>query len=241
MELPPIEFFNGIVAIIINVFFFYIAISIIRNYIKYKDKRLLYTSIAIFFISFPWLPISISFISVLISSQALPFEIYFILGYGFTFGILFWLLAFTDMVYKGKKNLIVGIYLVYLIILTILFYVLLFTNASLIGTISGTIMPSHGIFLRIRNLVRLIILVISGFLIWYRTKESPSVEVRFKSKMILAGVLLFAIGGIFFSLTNISALPLIFFIPSLIGIYGGFALPDWMKRYLISEETEKKE
>ncbi|MFO7797399.1 MAG: hypothetical protein ACQERB_11675 [Promethearchaeati archaeon] len=234
--LPPIEFFNGIVAIIINVFFFYIGISILRNYYKYKDKRLLYTGIAIFFMSFPWLPISISFISFLIVSQALPFEIYYILGYGFTFGIFFWLLAFTDMTYKSKKKIIIGIYSVYLIILIILFYVLLFTNQPLIGSISGTIMASHGLFLRIRNLIRLVILLLTGFLIWYKSKDSPSAEVRFKAKMILLGVILFAVGGVFFSITNISVLPLIFFIPSLFGVYAGFALPDWMKRFITKEE-----
>jgi len=234
--LPPIEFFNGIVAIIINVFFFYIGISIIRNYYKYKDKRLLYTGIAIFFMSFPWFPISISFISVLIVNQALPFEIYYILGYGFTFGIFFWLLAFTDMAYKSKKKIIIGIYSIYLIILTVLFYILLFTNKPLIGSISGTIMASHGLFLRIRNLIRLVILLLTGFLIWYKSKDSPSAEVRFKAKMILLGVILFAVGGVFFSITNISVLPLIFFIPSLFGVYAGFALPDWMKRFIAKEE-----
>ncbi|TXT62491.1 MAG: hypothetical protein BAJALOKI3v1_570029 [Promethearchaeota archaeon] len=69
----PLEMFNGVAAIIIVLFFLYMGISILRRYFQYKDDRLLYTGIAKFFMSFPWLPISISFISYLISDSALPF------------------------------------------------------------------------------------------------------------------------------------------------------------------------
>ncbi|MBD3196560.1 MAG: hypothetical protein GF317_16005, partial [Candidatus Lokiarchaeota archaeon] len=138
-NLTSLEIFNGIVAIIIIVFFFYMGISILRRYFKYRDKRLMYTGIAIFFMSFPWLPISISFISVIFSGTTLTFEIYYILGYGFSFGILFWLFAFTDMVYETKKKIILAIYTLYLVVLTILFYVFLFITPSLIGDISGEI------------------------------------------------------------------------------------------------------
>ena len=89
--LTALEFLNGIFAIIIIVFFFFMGISIIRKYFQFHDRRLLFTGVAIFFMSSPWLPISISFISTLVLSFSLPFELYFTLGYGFSFGILFWL------------------------------------------------------------------------------------------------------------------------------------------------------
>ncbi|TFF97314.1 MAG: hypothetical protein EU547_04645 [Promethearchaeota archaeon] len=238
-ELTPLETLNSIVGLIIIVFFIYIALSLLRKYLQYKDKILLFTAIAIVFLSLPWFPISISFITVLLINEPLPFEIYFTMGYGVAFGMLFWILAVTNMVFQAKKTLIITLYSIYFIIMTSLFYVFLFTFPSVIGSPEGLVMVNHGIYLRIRSLIRLVILLITGFSIWYDSKDSSSKEVKFKGIMIFLGVLFYVAGGIFFTLTNMSVFPLIFFIPSLVAIYLGFDLPDWVKKRFSSLKEDE--
>jgi len=236
VELSTLELINGSFAIVIFLFFLYIGLSIIIKYFKIKEKRVLFTGIAIIFMSFPWLAMSSSFLSALITKNPLSFEIYFIIGYGISFGMLFWLLTFTTLVYQNQRKVIISLYLVYIVFSTILFYIFLIDQPNLIGDLSSAIFVELGSYLKLRTLVKLIILILTGVLIYLETKDVPDEDVKIKGRFILIGVILFVLGGILFTFTNITIFPLIFFIPSLFGIYGGFLLPDWMKKLFIQKK-----
>lgn len=191
---------------------------------------------ALIFLSEPWLAASVALIYVLVTGHAISTELFLLIGYAFPLSMLCWLLVFTDLKYEEKKKLILSIYLIYYVANSILFFIFLFTDSRLIGVLDGPINHHMGPYLIVRSLIGLTILLVTSSLFFKESRKSENPEVRFKGKLIFIGIVLFIIGGIAFTITGAAYISLSIFIPSLIALYGGFALPDWMKKIFLKKK-----
>ena len=233
MELTQIEFLNGIFAIFIVFTFYFIGLRLIYKYFKLKEKRILYLGLAIPFMGNMWLAISVTFISILLTSNSISPEMYFLLGYGFPLGMVFWLTLFTELIYEDKQKLIVSLFILYWIIMEIIFFMFLLTDTSLLGVFNRPLTPVMSPFLAIRSFITLILLIITGILFYRESHKSDNAEVRLKGILFLSGIILFMLGALTFVISGIAFIPLIFFIPSLFMVYGALILPDWMKKIFL--------
>ena len=236
VELTQVEFLNGIFGIFIVIAFFYMGLRSILKYSIHKDRKLLYFGGAIPFISSPWWSISIDFISILLTGNQISPEIYFLVGYGFPFGTLFWMIVFTELTYKEKQKLILLIFTIFWIVFfVIFFYYFFFTDMQQIGELNRPLTPQIGLYLRVRSIVAVLILLITGFLFYRESHKTTNPTVRLKGTLFLVGILLFMIGAFTYIITGIAFVPLIFFIPSLFSVYGAMLTPEWVKKRLIKE------
>ncbi len=235
VELTQIEFLNGIFAIFIVITFYFIGLNLISKYFRLKEKKILYLGIAIPFMGNMWLAISITYLSILLTGNTITPMVYFLIGYGFPLGIVFWLILITELMYKDKQKVIISIYAIYWVIMEIIFFIFLFSDTSLLGVFSRPLTPVLGPFLAIRSLIILVILFFSGILFYRESHKSDNPEIKLKGTLFIIGLILFITGAILFVITGIAFLPLIFFIPSVFLVYGAFILPEWMKKIFLKE------
>lgn len=235
IELTQIEFLNGIFAIFIVMTFYFIGLRLISKYFRLKERKILYLGVAIPFMGNMWLAISITYLSILITGNSITPELYFLIGYGFPLGIVFWLILISELMYKNKQKLIISVYAIYWVIMEIIFFLLLFSDSSQLGVFNRPLTPVLGPFLAIRSLIILIILLITGILFYHESHKSDNSEVKLKGTLFLLGLIFFITGAITFVITGIAFVPLIFFIPSAFLVYVALILPDWMKKRFLKE------
>ena len=83
VDLLPIDFLQGIMALLFCINGLIIGISILLKYREYKSIVYVYIGIAWLGLAFPWLPDAISFLMILLVNTQLNLYAYFIIGNAF--------------------------------------------------------------------------------------------------------------------------------------------------------------
>ena len=240
MTLNTFEFMNGLFSLI------FISISIlvgIRVALKYwKNKERVYVLVGLTWIGMatPWCPSSLSFLSILMTGKGLPLEFKFFIAIFFiAFTTLFWLTAFTDLLYKEKQKIILIIFGIIGIIFDAIFLFFLFTEPSFIGKEVGHVDEDYSLFVNIYVIGILIITIITGTLFARASIKLGTPEMRLRGISLLIAFYSFVIGTMFDMFSPLSVIILIIarliLISSAIEFYCGFVLPEWLKRILIKE------
>jgi hypothetical protein len=103
MALDLIEFYNGLTGTIFVIISIIVAIKLISKYIEHNKRSFLFAGLTWLIICETYWPVAISFIMVLSINQTLSTEAYFLIGaIMIPFGLMSWLVVFTDLVYKSK-------------------------------------------------------------------------------------------------------------------------------------------
>ena len=233
VDILPIDLFNGICAIATVLIYFIISFSLIHKYIKYRQKALIYMGLALFFLSSIWMGLSVSFIYYIIIETSISFEIQVLIAYGFPFALFFWLLVFTEIIYKKRQKIITIVSGIYLVLLEVFFYTFLFTNISLLGTTSGFFYTRWGPFILLRILVNVVIFLTTGIIFFREANKTDDAENKLKAKLILVGVIFLIIGSLFYSIFGIVFIALIILLMSVLGFYGGIVYPVWIAKIFL--------
>lgn len=236
VDLLPIDLFNGICSIATVLLYFLISLSVLHKYFKYRQKALLYMAIALFSLGFIWLGLSVSFIFYIVTETHLAFEIQVVIAYGFPFAIFFWLLVFTELIYKKKQKLIIIIGGIYLLLIEVLFYTFLFTNISLLGVSYGTFYTKWGPFILLRILINMLIFLTTGIVFVREASKSDNAETKLKARLILVGIIFLLLGGLIYSLFGLLFIALIILLVSVLGFYGGIVYPEWFEKMFLRKK-----
>jgi len=236
VDLLPIDLFNGFCSIATVLLYLLISVSVLHKYFKFRQKALLYMSLALIFLASIWLGVSVSFIFYLVIETSLPFEIQVFIAYGFPFALFFWLLVFTELIYKKKQKLITIISGLYLLLLEVLFYTFLFTNISLLGATSGVFYTKWGPFILIRILINMLIFLTTGIIFIRKASKSDNAENKLKARLILVGIIFLILGGLIYSLFGILFIALIVLLVSVLGFYGGIVYPEWVGKMFLRKK-----
>lgn len=241
MALETLDIINGVFSLIFVVLSLFVGLRIVSKYPKAKQKILLFVGFTWTGMCTPWLPSTVSFLTILISGESLPAPVLFTLGCVFLpIVLILWMIAFTELLYKKKQKFIVLLF----VILAIVFYTVFFTQLAidpdLIGTVSGPTDINYRLFVTVFQLGLLVIILITGTMFARKSITATDPEIKLKGKFLLLAFLFFVIGAICDVISGMSIVILIFgriiLILAAIHFYYGFFLPNWMSSLFIRSE-----
>ena len=194
MEL--VDIFHGSFSLVFVIISFVIGFTIFSKYFKMKNRLLILVGLTWVFLSFPWLPESLSFLVTLIIQAPLPNEWYFIIGNVFIpIALISWVIAYTDMINKEKQKLAVCLILVFSIVFEIMFFTLFFIDIGLIGVYTTLFSAKLGIFLIIFHFITMLIILITGLKFAAKSIKSEDKDVRLKGKLLRGAFITFTIAS----------------------------------------------
>ena len=192
-------------------------------------------------ISTMWWGSIASFISILISGEAISDQAYLLLG-GLlsSFAGLLWLIVFTNTMYKDKQKLILSIMTVFLVLQKIFYVYFVFTDISKAGTPTETpLKMNRTITWVLCDLVTAIVVLTTVFIFFRDSRKVKDPEIRLKGSLFLLGIVFFCLGQIM-EVIPLSIFTLILqrmiYLFSILAIYCAFALPKWIKKRLRKED-----
>jgi len=243
MVLTPDQILNGVFSLIFVVISIFIGFTIISKYPKSKNRTVILVGFVWLGIVSSWYASSSSFLVALIADgdgfMSTP-PLYFIIGaVPLPITAFLWMIAFTDLLYRDKKKIILLIIGVTGIIFEIALFTLLLIDYDLVGIVSSPVDADYELFVTIYQIFLVILVLVSGILFARESLKSKIPEINLKGKLLLAAFLSFVIGSILEILSGISIALLIIarllLITSSIEFYGGFILPRWMEKLFLKK------
>jgi hypothetical protein len=187
----------------------------------------------------PWYPSTVSFIVSWFNGDGLvnfP-RLFLVIGNLFLpVPIIAWMIAFSSLLYKEKKQIIVGSTIILSIIYEIIFIYFLIVDPSFLGTMVSPVDSSYGLFMTIVQFLLLITIFLTGLRFALSTTRSKKREHIIKGRFLSMAFLSLFIGAIFDVFSHLSIVIFIIgrilLITSSIEFYIGFIYPEKVKNYL---------
>ena len=241
MALDPLIVLVGTFAIVLISIYIFVGIIIALKYRENKDKTYIYFGLTWIGMVEAWYATSISFMVYLINGEGLPPEIFFIIAVGFyPIVSIFWIMAFTELLYKKWQKPLVIIYVIFGIIYEIIFYIWLFTDHSLVAVLNNPVDATYGILVIFYAIFILAgTLLITGLIIAIKSIRSDVPEHKLRGIFLIIALFSFVIGSYLDSI-EIDLLALIIvriiLISSAFEFYCAFVLPTWLKKLVLKNE-----
>ncbi|MBD3211709.1 MAG: hypothetical protein GF311_03800 [Candidatus Lokiarchaeota archaeon] len=242
MSLTPVVQINAIIMLIAVVFVILLAShTLIRAY-QTKEKTLYLVFITLSLSITPWLPGVIDYIGWLITSTFVLNDTGYILIGSSLYPIAFlsWLYIYLDLVYQKRKNLIIILAGIFILITDIL---IIYTLLLPAGTPVKELLPVvnqnqldhyYQGFILIVAIVISIAVMITGIHLGKRALEAEQKDIKWRGRFLIIGFSLYVFAIVDSVITNQYIL-----IPVRISImfiflflYLGLALPKWMRKRL---------
>ena len=236
--LELIDIANGVLSLIFVITSIFLGIMMIIKYFEAKNKNILLAGIAWMFISEVYWAVSISFLLVVFTGNALALDLFFFIGFVFLpVAIMIWMIIMTNLMWKSKQKIILILTGIILASLEIAFLYYLFTDISKLGEPVGTFDIKYELFMLVYLSVILLFVIITGLRFAIESFRSENPEIRLKGKFLLVAFLSFVIGA-FISIAlgdNVIILVIakIIIISSAFEFYCGFILPDSIKKVFL--------
>jgi hypothetical protein len=196
--------------------------------------------LTILLFSSPWWPSAISVLLFIFTTKGLPEILYFFIGNFFTpFGLIFWLVAFTELMYEEYKKIILGLYFIIGLVFEFFLIYFLIKNPTVIGTLSEVVDVNYESFVMIYLLIVAITLISTGILFTRETMRSSNPKIKWSGRFLLIGFISFNISAVLDAFLSTSPIGLILvrilLISSMLEIYSSFNLPKFLERVLIKK------
>ncbi|MFX1481435.1 MAG: hypothetical protein ACFFCI_25425 [Promethearchaeota archaeon] len=241
MVLTPDEILNGVFSLAFVIISISIGITIISKYPKTKNRTVILVGFVWLGIVSSWYASSSSFLVALITGgdgyvSAPP--IYFIIGAApLPITAFIWMVAFTDLLYRDKKRIILLFFGITGLIFEVVLFSLLSINFDLVGTVTSPVDAEYDLFITSYQIFLVILVLVSGTLFARESLKSTNPEIKLKGKLLIIAFTSFVLGSILEILSGISIVILIIarilLITSSIEFYGGFILPRWMENLFL--------
>ncbi|MFX1259040.1 MAG: hypothetical protein ACFFAN_14370 [Promethearchaeota archaeon] len=242
MTLDPIEFLNGIFSLILVAQSIYVGLLIASKYKKHKDRYLILLGINTILLFEPWWPSSVSFLVVLITNEGLNLQMYLLIGNFLTpVALLIWLTIFTHFLYQDHQMKILIIASIISVLYEIAFFYYLFTDPDSLGVLKGFVDIEYKSFVLGFLTGCMLVLLVTGILLARASISFENPELKLKGKLMLIGFISFVVGAALDTAIPLNpyTLPItrIIIITSALELYGGFILPEWMKKLFLKDES----
>lgn len=241
MILSPIQIVNGIFSLIFVIISVIISILFLSKYRRYKSKLILLFGIVLLLLVSSWYASSSSFLIALFingTGYITTPKIYFVIGFvPLPIAAYIWSIVLTELVFQEKKKIFTSTFIIMGIIMEIVFFVLLGINPTLIGQVISPIDADYTLLFTLYQFFLVIYMLITGILFGMASLREDNTEIRLKGKLLIMAFVSFFIGAILEIISEISIVIMIIarliLISSSIEFYGGFMLPDWMKKLFL--------
>jgi hypothetical protein len=240
MPLQPLDIVNGIFGLLFVLISIILGITIILKYFKIKDINYVFVGLTWILLVSGWYGTTASFlVALFMGGEGLSFEMIMLLNFvPLPFALIFWLMAFTNFLYKDRQKIILVICcsLVFSFIVVLLYY--LITDPIIIGEkISPVDTKANSIMFGIFLILLIIVLFSTGIKFAIETMKFENKETKLKGKLLLIAFPSFCIGAFLDATMPTIALTLVIFrlilISSAIEFYAAFILPKWIKAILL--------
>ena len=241
MELELMELLQGFLSLFFCTIGIIIGVKMLLKYFQHKHKSFLFLGMAFIGMVFPWMTEVINLIMIFLYNTTLNEFIYILIVVPpFPVAILCWVIALTELMYnKKKQKLILISYIIPMIIFEIVLFILLFENPKSLITIRGPFYAEFVLFIDIAFIILLVIFSLVGFLFVRQSLQSESSEIKLKGRLIFFGIIFVIIGSFLESVIPLSPITVVitrvFLTISMVLLYSGFALPNWMKKLFLRE------
>ena len=233
----PIEILNGILNTILVIMSIFIGIRIILKYAETKVKTYLYFGITWILIVQAWYPSVTSFILNIFTQTSLTLEAYILFLMPIPFSVLFGVISFSELVFRGKQKLIFEIFLVYAIAVEIGLISMFIIDPLQIGSLYGAIDIEFSLFTKIYMISVLLTIIPMGVLFTRESFNAKDKEVRFKGKFLFVAFIVFPIGMLIEFVVPFNTIDLFLLIITKIFVLSGsflfllgFHLPKFIKK-----------
>lgn len=183
----------------------------------------------------PWSSAGVSFLMIILIGTGLTLSQYLLLSLFFQpITLTFWMLTITELLYKDKQKVIVGLYGILGLIYEIYLLYYIINNPLVIGRFVDPPLDMnyvgftmlYSIFILISVSVSLLLLVKSGL-------KSEQSELRLKAKFNLLAIISFIIGALLDGSVSVNIVAVfivrILLIASAIEFYIGWIMPELVK------------
>jgi hypothetical protein len=240
MALSPIDFLNGLFSLIFVTVTIIVGLKIALRYFEIKNRVFLLIGLGWAGLCSAWYPSSISFLCVLITGKGLDPVMYFFIGNVIIhLAATLYILGITDMIYKEKQKIIIGVWAIFGLIYNIYFYWALLTDPSIIGTLEGYLDVTYVRFVSIYLFILIITLFLFTILLGRQSLKSEQPDIKLKGKLILIAITLYVIGAILDATITLTAITLIItriiLISASILFYLAYVMPEFLKRRVTKE------
>ncbi len=239
MELTQIEFLQGVFSLIFVIITFILAAKVMYKYFDKRNTEYLYFGLGWIGIANPWIPDAITFIMILLTGAPLNPILYFIIGFAFFPAlVLFWLIAFKEVVFANKYKLFIFAYIVLNIIFEIGFFFLLFTDIEQVGVHITPFQVEFGIFMIVYFLIMVVIALITGMIFSIRSWKFDEPIIKLRGKFIFLAYITFCTAVVVDTVLGATDPIWIIFNRILLMISGilfyiGFMLPERIRKIFI--------
>ncbi|MBD3215947.1 MAG: hypothetical protein GF311_25270 [Candidatus Lokiarchaeota archaeon] len=238
IELDPVEHIQVLFLFINIVSNHALSFVLIYKYFKSNINDLLFIALALLSTAiFNYYTFIASYISILFTKTAID-TIYVLIFFPFSFlWILFWALAYTKLVQRKHRKIIILLITSFIAIFEIHYFTVFITDPYSIGEFKRGIYMDWSNFVSIYLLISMIILVITTFDFGYKAINMGDKLINFKAKFILSAVFFTFIAVLFESIFTLHGF--LFIIPRTLHIcsgilmYVGFVLPKSIRNWLI--------
>ena len=191
------EIFSGISCLVFVLLSIFVGIRICFNYVQSKDFNFILVGVSWIFMCEPWMVISASFLLFIFTGNGLALELYLFFGYFFLpFGLLSWMIAITNFLWKDKQITIIIIISVVEALLMGFFIYFFYADISMIGELSGPVDLKYGLFLLVFVITHMIIIFITGTFFALEPLKSENPELKLKGKVLFLAIYSYLIGAV---------------------------------------------
>jgi hypothetical protein len=228
MTLTALDIVNGIFGLLFVVISIILGIKIVLKYFKAKDANFLLVGLTWIFLISGWYGTSASFLVALFTGgDGLSFEMIMLLNFiPLPLSMIFWMIAFTNFLYKEKQALILILSILYISIFYIVFLYYIINDPVVIGHKISPVDTTA-------NSPLLVVFLIIFIVLFFITGIKFALETKLKGKLLLIAFPSFCIGGFLDASMPTTEITLIIFrlilISSAIEFYLAFTLPSWVK------------
>ncbi|MFX1257181.1 MAG: hypothetical protein ACFFAN_04950 [Promethearchaeota archaeon] len=219
-----------------------VGILIALKYFEVKNKTYIWWAIGVFGMGIPWLGGAISFLIIIMGGEPLTLEQYlFISLFSQPITLIFWLWTITELMYKNKQKIILGIYAISGIIFEMYLIYYLITNPLVIGIFVDPPLDINYVGLTMLYAIFILITVSISLLLFVRSGlKSDNPEVKLKAKFNLVAIISFVFGAVLDGYVSVNIVAVfivrIILISAAIEFYIGWILPKSVKKIFLKNE-----
>lgn len=194
--LSDIQILRGTLSLIFVLISILIGIRMVLKYFKYKRKQLATIGLTWIFLSSAWWGGAFAFLFYLLFDITLSPEVYLFIGNFFIpIALIMWIYSFTTLGYSEYKKKIFYPYIVISLGFMIFMVIALFTDYTLIGTVSNLNSEHSDIMLGF-VVFALVSTLITGLIFAKKSMGAADPTIKWKGRFLFFAFLVFVIGAL---------------------------------------------
>lgn len=240
VQLTQLEYIQGISTLIFVLIAVILGLKVSSIYFKYKRREFYLAGLTLILLVSPYYFAVIDFLMIILTGIPAPVEIIYIGISLVAFTSLTWLTLITDLLYKQKQKIILGLIIIQIVAFEIFLIYAILVQPTLILIPFGGRYYREAPILIYYYIFSMLIFLITGFLFARGSVKSENKEVRLKGKFLFVALISYVIGAIldiaFEATAFTETLARLVQISSFTEFYIGFTLPDFIKKALIKND-----